>query len=144
MFEELYAPLPDKSRYLERIGLTEAPAPTLETLDRLILAQLRHVPFENLDVYDADAEVSLAIEDLFDKIVVRRRGGYCFELNALFMSLLKEIGFDCYPVMVRVVWNGGAGVPADFAPRRHRHHRQRPVFLRCRLRRTGALQRHPA
>ena len=104
MYEELYAPLPDKKLYLERIGITGEITPDLKTLDRLILAQLRHVPFENLDVYDAGTDILLDIEALFDKIVVRRRGGYCFELNALFMSLLKDIGYNCYPVMVRVVW----------------------------------------
>jgi arylamine N-acetyltransferase len=104
MFEELYAPLPDKARFLERLGLKDVTEPDLETLNRLILAHQMNVPFENLSVYDAETDVSLDIASLFDKIVVRRRGGYCFELNALFMSLLESLGYDCYPVMVRVVW----------------------------------------
>ncbi|SHH92436.1 N-hydroxyarylamine O-acetyltransferase [Sporobacter termitidis DSM 10068] len=111
MYEELYAPLPDKKQYLERLGVTGDLTPDVETLNRLILAQLRHVPFENLDVYDAETDILLDIAPLFDKLVVRRRGGYCFELNALFMSVLKEIGFDCHPVMVRVVWMSTGYMP---------------------------------
>jgi N-hydroxyarylamine O-acetyltransferase len=111
MYEELYTPLPGKKRYLERIGLPDGLQPDLATLNRLILAQLRSVPFENLDVFDVGTEISLEIESLYDKIVNRRRGGYCFELNALFMSLLKEIGYDCYPVMVRVVWTAKGYTP---------------------------------
>lgn len=104
MYEELDVPLPDRKKYLERIGLTDDLRPDLKSLNKLIFAQLCSVPFENLDIYDAEAEIQLEIEALFDKIVTRRRGGYCFELNAMFMSLLKSIGFECYPVMVRVVW----------------------------------------
>ena len=111
MFEEFDAPLPDRKRYLERIGLPGASRPDLETLNALILAQLRSVPFENLDVYDAGTDIRLEIEALFDKIVLRRRGGYCFELNALFMGLLKELGYRCYPVMVRVVWRATGYMP---------------------------------
>ncbi|MBQ9003769.1 MAG: arylamine N-acetyltransferase, partial [Eggerthellaceae bacterium] len=46
---------------------------------------------------------SLGIADLFDKIVVRKRGGYCFELNAAFGALLKALGFDARPCMARVL-----------------------------------------
>jgi N-hydroxyarylamine O-acetyltransferase len=111
MFEEYNAPLPDKKLYLDRLGLPDASRPDLETLNKLILAQLRSVPFENLDVYDAETGIELEIEALFEKIVVRRRGGYCFELNALFMSLLKALGYDCHPVMVRVVWMATGAMP---------------------------------
>ena len=102
-FEPIYAPLPDREAYLKRIGYEGAVSPDLETLNALIRAHLTHVPFENLDVYDAGADIPLDTASLFDKIVTRRRGGYCFELNALFYALLKDIGFDCYPIAVRVV-----------------------------------------
>ena len=111
MYEELSAPLPDKKRYLERIGFTGELKPNLDTLNRLILAQLHTVPFENLDGYDVGRDILLDTESLFDKIVVQGRGGYCFELNGLFMSLLQDIGFDCYPVMVRVVWMATGYMP---------------------------------
>jgi N-hydroxyarylamine O-acetyltransferase len=111
MFEELYAPLPDQARFLERLGVPDVITPDLETLDRLILAHQMNVPFENLNVYDAQIDVDLDIASLFDKIVARRRGGYCFELNALFMSLLKSLGYDCYPIMVRVIMMSTAYMP---------------------------------
>ncbi len=105
MFEDLYAPLPDRQRYLERIGADGPAVPDKNTLDRLILAHQRAVPFENLDVFDAGRDILLDTASLYDKIVGRRRGGYCFELNALFMSLLLDLGFDCFPIAVRVVWH---------------------------------------
>lgn len=111
MFEELYTPLPNRSKYLERIGLPDSVSPDLETLDRLIRAHQCSVPFENIDVHDADTEILLEIEALFDKVVIRRRGGYCFELNALFMSLLKSIGYECYPVGARVVFSLSGYMP---------------------------------
>lgn len=132
MMEELYAPLPDPAAYLRRIGLNPAdcdrrlhpqlpPSPshysvphTKESLDALIAAHLRHVPFENLDVYDLRREVSLEIPDLFEKIVEKRRGGYCFELNALFFALLESLGFRGYPIAQRVLSEG------DFPPLCHR------------------------
>ena len=105
IFEPLYAPLPNIERYLERIGISSFDNPDKETLDSLILCHQRTVPFENLDIYDAAADISLNIPALYDKIVLRRRGGYCFELNAVFMSLLTSLGYDCCAVAVRVVWN---------------------------------------
>ena len=104
MFEEYYAPLPDREAYLERIGLQgEALPPTAETLHRLICAQLSHVPFENLDVWAKQLCPDLGVAALFDKIVTRRRGGYCFELNGLFEKLLTALGYRCYSVVVRIL-----------------------------------------
>ena len=104
-FQPLYAPLPDSGRYLERIGISSIDTLDKGTLDRLVLCHQRTVPFENLDIYDADIDISLNIPALYDKIVLRRRGGYCFEQNAAFMSLLASLGYDCYALAVRVVWN---------------------------------------
>lgn len=104
MYEELYAPLPDLNAYLERIGLAgEKPEPTAEWLDRLVHEQLVHIPFDDMDVWGRADCPSLAIEDLFNKIIVRRRGGYCFELNSLFHSFLEAIGFETYVVAVNLM-----------------------------------------
>ena len=103
MTEKLYQPLPDIDAYLERIGISEARRPSSDYLDELIYAHQRSVPFDNLDVYEKHLAPSLGIEDLFDKIVVRKRGGYCFELNAAFGALLKGLGFDLRPCMARVL-----------------------------------------
>ena len=124
MHNKYYAPLPDPAAYLARIGLnpddyrkslhpelpdspSEFSAPhTKEAIDKLVKAQLFNVPFEALDAYDLRREVSLAIEDIFEKIVIKRRGGYCFELNALFFALIEALGFECYPVACRVLFEG--------------------------------------
>ena len=102
MYEEMYEPLPDVDAYLERIGYSGPVEPTAEVLDALILAQLRSVPFDDLDVSDFGLVPSLGIADLFDKIVTRRRGGYCFELNGLFAALLRAIGFEVTPIAARI------------------------------------------
>ena len=104
MYEELYAPLPDAEAYLERIGLTgERPVPTPEWLDRLVHAQLTHIPFDAMDCWGRGDTPSLATEDLFDKIVRRNRGGYCFELNSLFCAFLRAVGYDAYIVVVHLM-----------------------------------------
>ena len=105
MYEEMYIPLPDQEAYLERIGLArdeDLPA-TKETLHKLILAHLTHVPFENLDVYEKNLCPDLTVQGLFDKIVTNRRGGYCFEMNGIFYTLLQAVGYTCYPVIGRVL-----------------------------------------
>lgn len=104
MFEELYTKLPDADAYLKRIGFEPDVELNELTLDGLILAHQETVPFENLDIYDLNRPISLSVEHLFDKIVRRRRGGYCFELNRLFLALLVDLGFDAYPTAARVPW----------------------------------------
>lgn len=91
--------------YLRRMGYEGSVRKDRQTLNRLIRAHLEGVPFENLDVCDLGKVPSLNEGDLFEKIVERRRGGYCFELNTLFLELLRTLGFTVYPVAVRVLWN---------------------------------------
>ncbi|MDO4616553.1 MAG: arylamine N-acetyltransferase [Lachnospiraceae bacterium] len=102
MFEELYSPLPDREAYLNRIGAGAGPC-SLESLDELILAHQKAVPFENLDPYYTKKTLSCAIDDLFDKIVTRKRGGYCFEQNALFVSLLQSLGYSAWSSHARII-----------------------------------------
>ena len=94
MYEECYERLPDVDAYLARIGVLRRGEPKLAYLDELIEAHQCAVPFEDLDISEKRAGVSLGIAALFEKVVVRHRGGYCFELNALFAALLRELGFD--------------------------------------------------
>jgi len=103
MYEELYAPLPNKQAYLERMKIVDNEEPSLERLNSLILAHQCNIPFENLDVFEFNKEISLGIETLFEKIITNKRGGYCFELNALFMTLLEECGFDVYACYCRIL-----------------------------------------
>lgn len=103
MYQELYENLPDREEYLKRIGASLPETLDLDALNRLIYAHHCSVPFENLDVFPFGKEINLGIEALYDKIVRRRRGGYCFELNGLFVVLLRECGFDAYSCRCRVV-----------------------------------------
>jgi N-hydroxyarylamine O-acetyltransferase len=99
----------DVARYLERIGYRGPTAPTLDTLRQIHSAHLRTVPFENLSVRRGEP-IALEVEPLFEKIVVRRRGGFCYELNGLFAALLGELGFRVGLLAGRV---GPAGIPFD-------------------------------
>ena len=103
MFEELYAPLPDPEAYLARIGYEGPTDHTVAVLDSIVLHHLRSVPFEDLEVRDEHRTPSLATKDLFDKIVARRRGGYCWELNGALYHLLVALGFDCTPIVARII-----------------------------------------
>ncbi|MCL2158371.1 MAG: arylamine N-acetyltransferase [Oscillospiraceae bacterium] len=78
--------------YLKRIGFEGEAKADLATLSNLQYRHFLSVPYENLDIL-RNVPLSLETTDLYDKIVVRKRGGYCFELNALFDWLLCEIGF---------------------------------------------------
>jgi N-hydroxyarylamine O-acetyltransferase len=79
--------------YLSRIRFSQPAKPNRETLKALVRAHLNAVPFENLD-QQSGLEVSIATDRAYEKIVLRERGGWCFELNGLFAWLLKEIGFE--------------------------------------------------
>ena len=82
----------DTQAYLQRINYTGSLDPTAETLRQLQVAHLRTVPFENLSIHSSEPIV-LDDEALFDKIVSRRRGGFCYELNGLFAALLRALEF---------------------------------------------------
>ena len=94
-------------QYLERIGFTGPIHHDGDTLDRLIWAHISTVPFESLDLHEYGIVPSLNIDDLFDKFVVRRRGGYCFEQNTIFGALLRDLGFPVYGVCVRLMGRPG-------------------------------------
>lgn len=82
----------DVPAYLARISYEGPVASTLSVLQRLHVAHLQSVPFENLDIH-LGRPISLAEQSLFTKVVMHRRGGFCYELNGLFAALLREIGY---------------------------------------------------
>lgn len=82
--------------YLAKLEITGHVPKTVEGLNTLLFAQLTHIPFDSLDVWGAGACPSLKLEDIYEKIVQRGRGGYCFELNTLFRALLNALGFEAY------------------------------------------------
>lgn len=108
MFEELYEQLPDPARYWKRLGIERpAPPPNRDDLDKIIFAHQCAIPFENLDACEHRVPISLGIEALFEKIILGKRGGYCFELNALFAALLADAGFGVAPCFARSLKNRG-------------------------------------
>ncbi len=80
-------------QYLQRMGLDNAKGITLDSLQELQLQHMLHVPFENLDVIH-HVPIPLDVETYYRKIVLNRRGGFCYELNGLFNWLLQSLGFN--------------------------------------------------
>jgi len=95
--------------YLARIGLDAAPSPDADGLAAIQRAHRLAIPFENLDI-PIGRGISLDPAAIDAKIVGRRRGGYCFEQNQLFLRALREIGFDARALMARV-WLGAEETP---------------------------------
>ena len=91
----------DRDAYLQRVGYDEKTVPTVDTLKALHHAQLYTISFENFDI-QLGRGVNLDPETIFEKLVHKRRGGYCFELNGLFLMALKDFGFDARPLLSRV------------------------------------------
>lgn len=81
------------SHYLHRIQYAGSLEPTEATLAGLQLAHLYTVPFENLDIH-AGTPILLDVDAIYRKIVGRKRGGFCYELNGLFATLLQQLGFE--------------------------------------------------
>jgi N-hydroxyarylamine O-acetyltransferase len=105
----------DLDAYCARIAYDGPREPTLAAFRAIVLGHARAIPFENLDVL-LDRGVRLDLPALADKLVARRRGGYCFEHNTLLLAALRRLGFDAEGLAARVVWNQ----PADFVgPRTH-------------------------
>ena len=100
----------DIAAYLERIDYRGPLGRSIETLRGLHLAHLYAVPFENLDIH-LGRPIALDGTALFDKIVTRRRGGFCYELNGLFCALLRELGFRVAMLSAEVAREAGGFSP---------------------------------
>ncbi|QSX09406.1 arylamine N-acetyltransferase [Alkalibacter rhizosphaerae] len=87
--------------YLERIDYNGELEVNAKLLHDLHVGHVTHIPFENLDQLQGKT-ISLDRDDLFEKIVLNKRGGYCFEMNGLFSHVLKEVGFQVSDVFARV------------------------------------------
>ena len=87
--------------YFERIGYSGSPRVNLQTLRDLHLAHLQRIPYENIDVFCLQG-VDLDPETVTRKVLLRRRGGYCFVQNGLFLRALTELGFKSHANMARV------------------------------------------
>lgn len=104
----------NEKAYLNRIGICDVPAPTVSSLALLQRAHLLTVPYENLDIL-LGQPIRLETEALYEKIVLHHRGGYCFEVNELFGSLLRSLGYGVTDLFGRFL-RGESGIPM------RRHH----------------------
>lgn len=91
----------DLGAYLRRVGLAAPPAADLAGLRTLHFAHATTIPFENLDI-QLGLPIRLDLASLQAKLVARRRGGYCFEHNTLFLAVLKALGFAVIACEARV------------------------------------------
>jgi N-hydroxyarylamine O-acetyltransferase len=98
--------------YLERIQYSRPIKRDAQTLQGLQLAHMLNVPFENLDI-GLKRPIQLSEQALWNKIVLQKRGGFCYELNGLFAALLREIGFDVTYLNARV-YNREGKLGIDF------------------------------
>lgn len=96
------------AQYFDRIGYHGSVEPTLDALRQLHLLHPQAIPFENLAPYTGQ-RVQLDLDALVEKMIARRRGGYCFEHNTLLLAVLRQMGFHVTPLIARVRWQ----VPAE-------------------------------
>lgn len=80
-------------QYLDRIQYQGEVSANLQVLKKLMKAHLLNVPFENLDIH-RKVWIELDAEKIYNKIVRKNRGGFCYELNGNFYQLLMHIGFQ--------------------------------------------------
>jgi N-hydroxyarylamine O-acetyltransferase len=114
--------VPDLSAYFRRIGYAGPLTPDLATLHAITLHHATSIPFENLDVL-LGRPISLEPADIFRKLVLEGRGGYCFEQNNLLLQILTELGYRVTPIGARVRWQ----IPRTVTPARTH------LFLRVHL-----------
>ncbi len=104
------------SDYLAALDCSDAREVCKENLFRLQEAHLARIPYTNLSFYKNGNLQSLEIEALFERLIIQRKGGYCFELNGLFGELLRSLGYNVTEYFARWHFGGTEAVPM----RRHR------------------------
>jgi len=97
---------------LDRVRHTGSREPTFDTLRSLQHAFLESVPFENLDIHTGQ-RISLDSSRIYEKIVGRRRGGFCYECNGLFAELLASLGYTVSRLSARMALGGKIGPEFD-------------------------------
>lgn len=100
----------DVNAYLRRLNYAGSLRPDAATLRALHRAHLMTVPFENLSIHLGE-RIVLDDAALFEKVVRRGRGGFCYELNGLFAALLASLGFRVSKLSAGVV-----GATGEFGP----------------------------
>lgn len=91
----------DIKKYLKLIQVKSPPEVSYKYLKELQYQHLLHIPFENLDIH-LNKKIELDVNKFYHKIVIHKRGGYCYELNGLFATLLRKIGYNVHLISARV------------------------------------------
>ena len=105
----------ETEKYLQRVGYNGGVTPSLGNLQKLMTCHLRSVPYETVTIHRSGQTPSLAVADLFAKIVEGKGGGYCFEQNTLFQALLECLGYTVRPCFCR-----STDTPGQVDPINHR------------------------
>lgn len=100
----------DVQAYLDRLGITGPLEPDAQTLRRLHRAHALTIPFENLDIL-LGRGIDLDVDAMQDKLLRRRRGGYCYEHNMLFAVLLERLGYEVTRLYARPLLNWHKPLP---------------------------------
>jgi N-hydroxyarylamine O-acetyltransferase len=104
------APPVDFEKYFARIDYSGPRSNDLDTLRAVHFAHATHIPFENIDVL-LRTPIRLDLPGLAAKLVDARRGGYCFEQNALLAAALEALGFPVTRLLARVRVESGRLLP---------------------------------
>lgn len=94
--------------YLARVGLRGPVADSESGFEALHRAQVYTIPFENFDIH-LGRGIDVASPAIYEKLVRHPRGGYCFELNGLFLQALEHFGFEARALLARVHVSGDPG-----------------------------------
>lgn len=86
--------------YFDRIGLElpEKITPDGSFLKKIYRAHVTHIPYENIDYLNLD-KTEITLDRLCSQVLEKRRGGVCYDLNALLGEVLASLGYEAYPVM---------------------------------------------
>lgn len=90
----------DLPAYFDAIGVERGEA-SLGMLTRMHEAHVRTLPFANVDVLLGQAR-GVDPETVQEQLVLRRRGGYCFEHAQIFAAALEHLGFPARRALGRV------------------------------------------
>ncbi|SFZ84249.1 N-hydroxyarylamine O-acetyltransferase [Devosia enhydra] len=104
--------------YFERIGFSGSIAPTLKTLEALCALHPAAVPFENIDLLMGSA-IRLEPNNIQQKLIFEKRGGYCFEQNLFFRRALETLDYKVRPIAATVLWGEPEPGPDEERPATH-------------------------
>jgi N-hydroxyarylamine O-acetyltransferase len=91
----------DIKQYLKRINFTDSLAISDVTLQALHEHHVQNVPFENIDIHYKKL-FDLELDNIYKKVILNKRGGFCYELNAIFNTLLCDIGYKSSIIAARI------------------------------------------